>query len=149
MILVISGSRTLGLYQFVPNMIDRFDLNSITEVVTDGTPAGISQFAKRYANDKKLPLKIFDVNLVEHGKGATMIRNKNMVDYAIGKCGQAIVLLIWTGNAGHLKYLKNYTLIKRVPLCEALIRYPNPSFGKYAPGQKWEPVSSKLKVVSR
>jgi hypothetical protein len=77
---IIAGSRIITKYEDVLEAISLVGWN-ITEVVSGGAK-GVDKFGERYAEDHKIPLKRFPADWNKYGRGAGVIRNNDMAEYA-------------------------------------------------------------------
>jgi len=80
---IVAGSRQLNTFDMVEEAIDDFWLmgNEITEIVSGGA-RGVDRLGERYAQENKIPLKVFPAEWDKHGKAAGAIRNDQMANYA-------------------------------------------------------------------
>jgi hypothetical protein len=94
--LMVTGSRTLNddrVRKTVFEFLD--DLHRQTPVTkrVSGNAAGIDRIAEEWANSKEIPVHRCFPNWRQYGRGAGVIRNKEMVD--ISTC----VLAFWDGRS--------------------------------------------------
>lgn len=87
MILAIIGSRTITDINLSEYVKERPD-----EIVSGGAN-GIDTLAAIYARENNIPLKEFRPDYQKYGRGATHIRNRQIIDY----CDK--VLAIWDGKS--------------------------------------------------
>lgn len=88
---IIAGSRTIYDY----DMVKRHVINSrfhITEVV-NGTASGVDYCGCLYAAEFNIPITNFEPDWKKHGKGAGIIRNGQMAEYA-----DAAVIIVGMNN---------------------------------------------------
>jgi hypothetical protein len=76
--LAIVGSRTFNNYEVVKSALK--DL-TISEIVSGGAK-GADSLAEQFAQENKIPIKVFKPDWEKYGRSAGMIRNKSIVDYA-------------------------------------------------------------------
>lgn len=93
--LAIIGSRGLGID------IDSYVDDNVDEIVSGGA-VGIDNCAKQYAEQNKLKLVEFLPDYDKFGRGAPLIRNRQIVDYSDK------VLAIWDGKSRGTKYTIDY-----------------------------------------
>ena len=86
---IIAGSRSITCYEKVKKVLDsinKYFQNNITEQniseVICGGAKGVDSLGKRWAEENKIPVKMFPANWDKYGKSAGYIRNKEMVEYA-------------------------------------------------------------------
>jgi len=77
---IIAGSRTITDYEFVLEAIEESGFK-ITEVVS-GCANGVDKLGERYALENNIPIKLFPAQWIKYGRGAGIIRNKEMAEYA-------------------------------------------------------------------
>lgn len=77
---IISGTKTVKNSKLLMEAVEESKFE-ISEVVT-GSNFGADYLATRYAEDNKIPLKIFPSYQDSYGHSAGPIRNKEMVEYA-------------------------------------------------------------------
>jgi len=79
--LAIVGSRYFNDYKLLVAFVDILNkCFTITEIISGGC-SGADKLAEKYANDNKIPLKVFKPNW-NLGKKAGYIRNKLIVNHA-------------------------------------------------------------------
>lgn len=93
--LAIIGSRGLGID------IDSYVDDNVDEIVSGGA-VGIDNCAKQYAEQNKLKLVEFLPDYDKFGRGAPLIRNRQIVDYSDK------VLAVWDGKSRGTKYTIDY-----------------------------------------
>lgn len=89
----VIGSRNLkieNLGEYLPD--------SVTEIVSGGAK-GIDSCARKYAKDKMIKLTEFLPQYDKYGRGAPIVRNDLIIDYA------DMVLAFWDGSSGGTKYV--------------------------------------------
>jgi hypothetical protein len=91
--LIIAGGRDITQYGFVEATINFLGIaDKITEVCC-GMANGVDTSGLRWANEHKIPVKVFEADWNKHGKAAGPIRNEQMAQYADA------LLLIWDGES--------------------------------------------------
>ena len=91
----IVGSRGITSLDLTPYML-RCD-----EVVSGGA-RGVDSIAARYAREHGLKLTEFLPDYDKYGRGAPLVRNRLIVDYA------DIVIAFWDGKSRGTKYVIDY-----------------------------------------
>ena len=87
--LAIVGSRNFVDYKHLCENIDSRNLNLI---ISGGAP-GADSLAKRYAEDRKIPLQVFNADWKKFGKSAGFLRNTQIVDACDG------LIAFWDGSS--------------------------------------------------
>jgi hypothetical protein len=93
---IIAGSRNITLWPFTMKSITRESGFDITEVVS-GTARGADQMGEEWARNNNIPISRFPANWESYGKGAGMVRNKEMAYYADA------LIAIWDGISSGTK----------------------------------------------
>lgn len=109
--LVIAGSRDINISVDILDKILEKNLNGydITEIVSGGAK-GVDSTGIKWAELKKIPIKLFIPNWAL-GRGAGLIRNKEMGDYA------DIAIIIYNGSKGsqgminYMKKIKKHCVV--------------------------------------
>ena len=93
--LVVAGSRSFSDYERMAADLDRLLVNRLpaVEIVCGGCPSGADDLAIRYANDRRLALRIFKAEWSTFGRPAGPLRNAKMVEY-----GDAVIVY-WDGQS--------------------------------------------------
>lgn len=89
----VIGSRNL----FVRDLSKYLPVGT-TEIVSGGA-RGVDTSAREYANTNGIPLKEFLPDYSKHGKGAPLIRNIDIINYA------DVVLAFWDGKSRGTKFV--------------------------------------------
>ena len=101
-------------------------IDADTDEIVSGGAIGIDSLAAEYARSKGIKLTEFLPQYELYGRGAPIVRNKQIVDYADK------VIAFWDGSSGRhivcyrirqkdVKALRNYTLrVRRVNFCAML-----------------------------
>lgn len=89
----IIGSRDL-----VINDLEKYLPFNTTEIVSGGAK-GIDECAKKYAEQKSIPIKIFLPEYEKFGKRAPLVRNIQIIEYA------DTVVAFWNGISRGTKYV--------------------------------------------
>ncbi len=85
--IAIIGSRGLNVEN-----LDKYLPDGITEIVSGGAK-GIDTDAENYAAEKGLKMTVFLPDYSKYGRGAPIVRNKQIVDYADE------VIAFWDGKS--------------------------------------------------
>ena len=93
--LAIIGSRGITSLDLTPYM------RHCTEVVSGGA-RGVDSVAARYAREHGLKLTEFLPDYDRYGRGAPLVRNRLIVDYA------DLVIAFWDGKSRGTKYVIDY-----------------------------------------
>lgn len=86
--IAVVGSRGLSLSEEMLAMY----LSEADEIVSGGAK-GVDMCVARYAKEKEIPLTEFLPDYSRYGKGAPVVRNKQIVDYADK------VVVFWDGSS--------------------------------------------------
>ena len=86
--IAVVGSRGLSLSEEMLAMY----LSEADEIVSGGAK-GVDTCVARYAKEKEIPLTEFLPDYSRYGKGAPIVRNKQIVDYADK------VVVFWDGSS--------------------------------------------------
>lgn len=70
--------------------------------IISGGAKGVDQAAEQYANENNIPLEVHLPDYQKYGRGATLVRNKLIVDSA------DFVLAIWDGKSPGTKSVIDY-----------------------------------------
>lgn len=99
--LIIAGTRTFTDYQMFKTLLHYFiNVLDITEVVS-GAAKGVDELGELFAQNQKLPVKIFKADWTTHGKSAGPKRNKQMAEYA-----DALFAICINGSRGTLNMIQ-------------------------------------------
>lgn len=103
---IIAGSRNFTNYEFLTAAIARSGYE-ISEVVC-GEATGVDALGKRWATENGIPVKSLPANWDEYGQAAGMIRNKEMLDYALPDGGLIVIIVNNSpGSTGMLRIARN------------------------------------------
>lgn len=96
--LAVTGSRNFEDYELMKSALMKC---SIKEIVSGGAK-GADNLAERFADEYKIKKVIFKPNYAKYKKGAPLMRNKQIVDYADK------VVAFWDGESKGTKYTIDY-----------------------------------------
>lgn len=103
---IIAGSRTIDDYNVVQMAI--YESNFIIQEVVSGGANGVDKLGEKYANESRIPIKIFQAMWKISGRKAGFLRNLEMAKYADA------LIAIWDGESKGTKNMidlaKNYGL---------------------------------------
>lgn len=89
--LAVIGSRGITDYDFVKRtIINEVDVSKITLIVSGGA-RGPDSLAETFAKENNVDTKIFKPDWAKYGKGAGMIRNKDIIKEA------DMIIAFWDG----------------------------------------------------
>ena len=108
--ILIAGSRSISdfdLSEYIP---------SETDLIISGGASGIDTLAEQYADKHKISKLILRPNYKKYGRGAPLVRNKEMVDLA------DLVIVVWDGKSRGTKQTIDYTnsIGKKIILINAI-----------------------------
>lgn len=105
--IAIVGSREPGNINFAKELEKRINIQSGDTIISGGAK-GIDSLAAEYATAHGLALVEIRPNYAKNGRGATFIRNREIVDNA------DIVVAFWNGTSKGTKYTIDYANKKGV-----------------------------------
>jgi len=89
----VIGSRTFDVYSAMDRALKIIhSFEGIDEIVSGGA-RGADSLAEKWAKENNIPTKIFKANWERYGRGAGMIRNKDIIDRA------DLVVVFWDGQS--------------------------------------------------
>jgi hypothetical protein len=88
---IVAGSRGVEDYAVVELAIQKSGFD-ITEVIS-GCARGVDKLGEQWADERKIPVKIFPAEWDLYGRRAGAIRNCNMAKYAEG------LVAVWDGES--------------------------------------------------
>ncbi len=94
----VIGSRNFNNYDLFEKELDK---HQIREIISGGA-RGADRLAERYAQERSLPIQIFNADWEKYGKSAGFIRNKKIVD----NCDA--VIAFWDGDSRGTKSSMNF-----------------------------------------
>jgi hypothetical protein len=78
---IVAGSRDFNDYALLCSVLDELFPKRNIEIVS-GNARGTDRLGERYAEDRWLNCMKFPANWAKYGKGAGLIRNQEMAEYA-------------------------------------------------------------------
>ncbi|SEQ39415.1 Protein of unknown function [Lachnospiraceae bacterium NE2001] len=81
---IIAGLRGFNDYALFKGKLEQIIRDNdieVTEIVSGGA-SGVDSMAERFANEKGIPVKVFNADWKKYGRGAGPVRNKEMAVYA-------------------------------------------------------------------
>lgn len=105
--IAIVGSREPGNINFAKELEKRINIQSCDTIISGGAK-GIDSLAAEYATANGLALVEIRPNYAKNGRGATFIRNREIVDNA------DMVVAFWNGTSKGTKYTIDYANKKGV-----------------------------------
>ncbi len=105
--IAIVGSRELGNISFAEELERHITLHSCDAIISGGAK-GIDSLAAQYARQHELELIEFRPDYAKNGRGATFIRNREIVD------NSDMVVAFWNGTSKGTKYTIDYANKKGV-----------------------------------
>lgn len=105
--IAIVGSREPGNINFAKELEKRINIQSGDTIISGGAK-GIDSLAAEYATAHGLALVEIRPNYAKNGRGATFIRNREIVDNA------DMVVVFWNGTSKGTKYTIDYANKKGV-----------------------------------
>ncbi|MES2733761.1 MAG: DUF2493 domain-containing protein [Bacteroidota bacterium] len=98
MITAVVGSRNFQDYSFLKEILEGY---TITGIVSGGAQ-GADQLAKRYAEEKELPIEVFKPDYARFGKANPYARNEALVD------ASDQVVAFWDGKSRGTSHALKY-----------------------------------------
>ena len=90
----IVGGRDFDDYDFMKKVLDeRFDNLSFVESIVSGGAKGVDTLAERYAKEIGRPMVVFKPDYKRYGRGAALVRNTQIIEYA------DVVYAFWDGRS--------------------------------------------------
>lgn len=90
----IVGGRDFDDYGFMKKVLDeRFDNLSFVESIVSGGAKGVDTLAERYAKEIGRPMVVFKPDYKRYGRGAALVRNTQIIEYA------DVVYAFWDGRS--------------------------------------------------
>lgn len=108
MILVVIGARDYTNYTFVKKTLGFMKIDKI--ITTGENGAGL--LARRFAEEKKIPLKVYKADTELHGRKAKIIRDEQML-----KENREAVVLAFAGGKDTEACLKIAEELKMMRIC--------------------------------
>lgn len=90
----IVGGRDFDDYGFMKKVLDeKFDNLSFVESIVSGGAKGVDTLAERYAKEIGRPMVVFKPDYKRYGRGAALVRNTQIMEYA------DVVYAFWDGRS--------------------------------------------------
>ena len=86
----IVGSRNFSDYETLENAVNRLCGSGIACIISGGAK-GADSLAKQYAQKFAIPIKVFKPDWKQYGRGAGVVRNRDIVSHA------DVVIAFWDG----------------------------------------------------
>ena len=114
--LIIAGSRSIDNFEFIRRSYIVSGYKA-SEIISGGAK-GVDKLGEQLAEEKKIPIKVFEADWDKHGKSAGYIRNQEMAEYADA------LLCIWDGTSKGTKHMIDImkSLHKPVTLFEYYVK---------------------------
>ncbi len=90
---IVAGSRDFSNYDLLKKELDKICKSGYDVEIVSGTARGADTLGEQYAEENKLPLKMFLPDWDKHGKSAGYMRNREMAEYA-DAC-----IVFWDGSS--------------------------------------------------
>lgn len=100
--LIIAGSRTITNYQSMLEAADMIPLDFYVDEVVSGMAKGADHLGEWWAEINHIPVKAFYPDWEQYGKGAGLVRNTQMGEYADA------LLALWDGKSKGTKHMIEY-----------------------------------------
>ena len=96
--MIVAGGRTFQDYNLLCSNLDRItaEIPGKIELISGHAP-GADTLGERYAREHKMRLRVFPARWDLYGKAAGVLRNQQMIDYALKK--SAIAVFFWDGSS--------------------------------------------------
>ncbi len=96
--IIVAGGRDFSDYPFLREKMDEIlkTLDGDAEIIS-GHAAGADLLGERYAIERCLLLKVMPADWESNGKAAGVLRNQQMLDYALG--AEPMVVAFWDGKS--------------------------------------------------
>jgi len=98
--IAVIGSRNFNNYQLLKNTLDKY--KEKCELIISGGAKGADKLAEKYAEENGIETKIFKPNWKRYGKGAGLIRNRQIVENA------DLIIAFWDGKSKGTEFSVNY-----------------------------------------
>ena len=97
--IAIIGSRDFDNYNLVVATMEEFQTtHPPTTTIVSGGARGADTLGEKWANNNKIPIKIFLAEWKKHGKAAGLIRNKDIIE------NSDHVVAFWDGESKGTKH---------------------------------------------
>ena len=89
--IAVVGSRNFSNYQILKDTLDKY--KNKCKLIISGGAKGADKLAEKYAEENGIETKIFKPDWKRYGKGAGLIRNKQIVENA------DLIIAFWDGKS--------------------------------------------------
>ncbi len=94
---IVCGTRTFNDRELLYSTLDNILGDPVNVEIISGGCRGADRIAEDYAKSRGLRVTVFEAYWDEYGKSAGPIRNRQMLNYALG--AEAIVVAFWDGKS--------------------------------------------------
>ena len=96
--MIVAGGRTFQDYALLCAHLDRItaEIPGKIELISGHAP-GADTLGERYAREHKIKLRVFQARWDLYGKAAGVLRNQQMMEYALRR--SAIAVFFWDGSS--------------------------------------------------
>lgn len=94
----VVGSRSFNDYKLLCDVVSKYDIS----LIISGGAKGADTLAERYADERQIKKEIILPNYDKYGRGAPLIRNKEIVNKA------DFVIAFWDGKSRGTKFVIDY-----------------------------------------
>ena len=96
--MIVAGGRNFENYALMRSNLDRItaEIPGKIELISGHAP-GTDSLGERYARERRLRLRVFPARWDLYGKAAGVLRNQQMIDYALKR--SAIAVFFWDGSS--------------------------------------------------
>jgi len=89
----IIGSRNFDNYELMKSYINQFIKTEFIDSIISGGAKGADQYAELYADENMIELKTFIPDWKKYGRGAGIVRNKDIISYS------DMIFAFWDGKS--------------------------------------------------
>lgn len=106
----VIGSRTFTDKKLLEEELDKLNI----ELLISGGAQGADTLAENYARERNISVLIFKPDYQRHGKGAPLVRNKEIVNHA------EIIVAFWDKKSRGTKFTVDYAKNKQLPVIQVI-----------------------------